>query len=98
MYAKVQHCRGENHGGGGAVKKQFLVVHRAVGGQQFCLLGGGFPGIGFLIKRLFRCEMLFGRDGRTAGGANEVNVLLRFALITQLGKTPEITSLADRPI
>ena len=63
-------------------------MHRAVGGQQFGLLGGGVPGLGLLVGRLVRGVVLLRGDGGTAGGAQEVDVLGHLTVV-EAGQTTE---------
>ena len=98
MYTKVEHGGGENQWGSHALLKKLLVMHSAIGSKQFCFFHGSIPQLFFLRRGIPRAKVLFWCDGGTTGGADEVDVIISFAVMVDVRQTAEIARDANWPV
>src|SRR5690625_5830835 len=65
-------------------------MHGTIEGQQLCLFHGSIPEFFFLRRGIPRAKVLFWCDGGTTGGADEVDVIISFAVMVDVRQTAEI--------
>ena len=97
VHTEVQHRGGEDHRRGHALQEELLIVQCAIGSQQLGLLDGRLPHIPLAVGGFTRGVVLLRGDRGTTGGAGEVDVLLRVAVLVDAGESPEVPGLTDRP-
>lgn len=70
----------------------------AVGSQELCLLDSGLPGITFLGFSVARIVMLLRCDRRATRSTDEVDVVIRLAVLIDVRQAAEVASDAYRPV